>query len=171
MLSGSSDVPVPARVLGALCFLLPLVAAVPYGTVLFAHSRLLREVLLRPLFPLIKVFYSSRFFNLLSIVGIYGLVAKNRSMHPFSRAIGAQAATLMMMQFPANFLLQFFAPTPGPIANLARGSIFVYFLFCAAIGVFSCFEGKPRDLPGIGNGVTTPNFRRPGSMRSFRGGG
>eukprot|EP00931_Biecheleriopsis_adriatica_P091353 TRINITY_DN65239_c0_g1_i1.p1 TRINITY_DN65239_c0_g1~~TRINITY_DN65239_c0_g1_i1.p1 ORF type:complete len:301 (-),score=58.85 TRINITY_DN65239_c0_g1_i1:48-923(-) len=167
----SSSAPAAARLLGALCFAAPLVAAVPYGAQLFAHSALLREVLLKPLFPLIRVFHSSRYANMLSIIGIYAL-ARNPSVHPFTRAVGLQASTLMMMQFPANFLLQFFGATPGPIANISRASIFGYFMYCVFVGLLGCLRGEPGNLPGIGRGIGGfPSFRRQGPMTSFRGGG
>ncbi|CAE8742131.1 unnamed protein product [Polarella glacialis] len=119
----------------------------------------------------VAVYHANRFSNMIAIVGMYWL-ARNRSTSPFLRAVGFQASTLMMMQFPANFLLQFFASTPGPIANLARGSIFAYFMYCVFMGILGVLTGTPRDLPGIGNGITRPTFTRPGgSMTRFRGGG
>lgn len=167
--SSTSDVSVASRLIGAACFIMPLVAAIPYGSTLFVHSKFLREALLRPLLPIIKVFFASRFANLISIVALYGLIAKNRSLSPFTRAIGLQASTLMMVQFPANFLLQFFAATPGPLANLASGTIFLYFVVCVVLGVLSCLEGRLRNLPLIGTGVSGPNFSRGGPSMRIRG--
>ncbi|CAK8987640.1 unnamed protein product [Durusdinium trenchii] len=153
----SSSAPVAARLFGVLCFLGPLVLSIPYGMQLFASSSFLREMLLKPLLPLVLAFHSSKFANLLSIVALYAL-ARNKSLHPFTRTISRQASTLMMVQFPANFILQFFG-APGPISNLLRGSVFVYFLYCV-------FFGRVADLPAIGAGA--PTFPRSGSM--FRGG-
>ena len=156
--------PVAARLFGLMCFLGPLVLAIPYGMQLFASSSMLREFLLRPLLPLVLAFHSSKFANLLSIVGLYAL-ARNRSLHPFTRSIGRQASTLMMVQFPANFLLQFFG-APGPISNLLRGGIFMYFMYCVILGALGSLRGRVAELPGIGAGA--PTFQRPGGM--FRGG-
>jgi len=165
-----SGVPGSVRLLGVLCFLVPVVAAIPYGMQLFAQSSFLREVLLKPLFPLVRAFHTSRYANFFCIIGLYGLVAKNRSMHPLLQQAGMQASTLLMVQFPANFLLQFFGAGPGPIANLARASIFAYMMCCAFLGAFGSLQGRSRLLPGIGNGL--PTLRRPpGGMTSFRGGG
>eukprot|EP00913_Durusdinium_trenchii_P032573 g30494.t2 len=88
-----------------------------------------------------------------------------RSLHPFTRTISRQASTLMMVQFPANFILQFFG-APGPISNLLRGSVFVYFLYCVFFGALGSLRGRVADLPAIGAGA--PTFPRSGSM--FRGG-
>ncbi|CAE8688388.1 unnamed protein product, partial [Polarella glacialis] len=139
---------VSTRVVAAACFVVPLVMAIPYGSALFAHSQLLRQVLLRPLLPLLRVYHANRFSNMIAIVGMYWL-ARNRSTSPFLRAVGFQASTLMMMQFPANFLLQFFASTPGPIANLARGSIFAYFMYCVFMGILGVLTGTASALAFI----------------------
>jgi len=165
-----SGIPVSAKLLGAACFAAPLVLAIPYGTQLFASSALLRNLLLKPLLPLVVAFHSSRYANLLSIVAIYGLIAKNKSMHPFTRAIGRQASTLMMMQFPANFLLQFSAAAPGPIANLMRAIIFLYFLYCVALGSLGSMQGRARDLPLVGSGLGSSSLRGP-RPQTFRPGG
>lgn len=168
--TSAASAPMAARLFGVMCFLGPLVLAIPYGMQLFASSQMLRELLLRPLLPLVLAFHSSRFANLLSIVALYAL-ARNRSLHPFTRSIGRQASTLMMVQFPANFLLQFFG-APGPISNLLRGGIFMYFMYCVALGALGALRGRVAELPGVGAGA--PTFQRPGGMfrgSSFRGGG
>jgi len=120
--SRMARVPFVARMLGLACLVPPLVVAVPFGTGLFAQSALLREVMLRPLLPLVRAYYGSRLSSLLMIAGLYGLVGKNRSLHPFTRGLGMQASTLMMMQFPVAILLQFIAPAPPPVINLATGT-------------------------------------------------
>jgi len=163
----SSDVPFSARFIGAMCLCVPLLAAIPYGASVFAYSPLLRELLLRPLLPWLRVFHSSRFSNFLGIIVIYGVVAKNRSMHSFARTLGMQASTLMMMQFPVNFLLQFLAAAPTPLWNLAQFTVFGYFMYCIFLGALSCVSGKPMNWPGIGDGRLSlpergwrPSYRR-----------
>ncbi|CAJ1378112.1 unnamed protein product [Effrenium voratum] len=161
--------PVASRFFGAMFFLPPLVLAVPYGLQLFQRSRMLRDMVLKPLLPLVLAFHSSRAANFLCIVVLYGLVGKNKSLHPFTRSIGRQASTLMMVQFPANFILQFFG-APGPISNLVQASIFLYFVYCVIFGALGSLRGQVADLPGIGAG--TPSFQRGQSgPTSFRPGG
>eukprot|EP00434_Breviolum_minutum_P029573 symbB.v1.2.026149.t1/scaffold2590.1/size75437/1 len=91
--------PVAARLFGLMCFLGPLVLAIPYGMQLFASSSMLREFLLRPLLPLVLAFHSSKFANLLSIVGLYAL-ARNRSLHPFTRSIGEKIKDALQRESP-----------------------------------------------------------------------
>mmetsp|Transcript_159880 Transcript_159880/g.489083 ORF Transcript_159880/g.489083 Transcript_159880/m.489083 type:complete len:315 (-) Transcript_159880:290-1234(-) len=168
--SRATRVPAASRLLALACLLPALAASMPYGAALFVQFRLLRELLLRPMLPLVQAYYGSRLTSMFAIAALYGLVAKNRSLHPFVRAVGLQASTLMMMQFPAGFLLQFFAPMPGPMLNLASGAVFLYFLYCILLAAGSCLTGAPARLPLIGDGQQLP--WRPGGgggFRSFRG--
>jgi len=155
------------RLFAAACLLPPLVIALPYGFDIVARIGPLREVILRPLLPLVKAYYSSRVGGLLTIAALYGLVAKNRSMPPFMRTIGAQSATLMMMQLPAGFLLQFFVAAPKAVQNVAYGAVFAYFVYCIALGLLSCATGQTRPMPGIGEGGL-PTGRMRGISSGFR---
>lgn len=157
----SSTVGVLPRILGAACFVLPVVAAVPYGLSLFLSSPFLRQVVLQPLLPLIQAYHSMKYGNFVAIVGLYMLIGQNSWVHPFLRKIGLQAATLMMMSFPFNFAMQFLAPTPGPLRNLAQGAIFMYFLWCSILGAYGSLTGAVQSLPGIGDGTTGSGFSRP----------
>ncbi|CAE7943418.1 unnamed protein product [Symbiodinium necroappetens] len=160
-LASFSGAPVAARVLGAVCFLGPLALAIPYGAQFFASSSTLRELLLKPLLPLVLAYHSSRFANLLCIAALYGLVVPWLSLHPLTCSLGRQASTLMMMQFPANFLLQFLGATPGPLANLARAVIFLYFVYSVSLGVLGSLRGRAFELPFVGTGAGTFSLRSP----------
>jgi len=164
--SRASRVPFVARVLGLACLVPPLVVAVPFGTGFFAQSALLREAVLRPLLPLVQAYYGSRLTPLLMIAALYGLVAKSRSLHPFTRGLGMQASTLMMMQFPVTFILQFFASAPAPVINFATGSVFMFYLYCVALGSVSCLTGKVTRMPLIGDGSLQSLQPRGGFRRS-----
>lgn len=171
--SGSGpSAPVMARLLAMACLVPALVAAVPYGIEFFTRSQWLRQTVLVPLLPLIKFYHASPINNYLTIAALYGLVAKNRSLHPFTRSVGAQTSTLMMVQFPANFILQFFAAAPGPLANLARGSVFAFYVYCLSMCLLGCLMGRQVHLAGIGDGDLSALGRRAGSMSGLsRGGG
>eukprot|EP00971_Amphidinium_carterae_P268402 5325225-Amphidinium_carterae.2 len=51
------EVSFAARLLSALCFVAPLVAAMPYGVSCFVHLPLLRSVVLKPLLPLVQMYH------------------------------------------------------------------------------------------------------------------
>jgi hypothetical protein len=100
------------------------------------------------------------------IAALYGLVGKNRSLHPFTRGLGMQASTLMMMQFPVTILLQFFAAAPAPVVNFATGSVFMFYLYCAVLGALSCLSGEIIRMPLIGDGSLQSFQPRGGFRRS-----
>lgn len=165
---GSASAPPLVRLLAMACLLLPLVAAVPYGVNVLARVSILRDLVFRPLLPLIRVYHSSQYGGLFAIVGLYGLVAKNKSMHPYLRSVGMQASLLLMMRFPFSFLLNFAGSMSAAIGNLVSSLIFVYYLYCVAVAGLGCLTSQVADLPGIGDGrslPTRPSFGR----RPFRG--
>eukprot|EP00928_Gymnodinium_smaydae_P030332 TRINITY_DN22595_c0_g1_i1.p1 TRINITY_DN22595_c0_g1~~TRINITY_DN22595_c0_g1_i1.p1 ORF type:complete len:282 (+),score=18.33 TRINITY_DN22595_c0_g1_i1:46-891(+) len=164
----SSIMSVVVRILLAACFLLPLVVSLPFGTPLLRELPVLHQLLVRPLMPLARLYHTGKYNRLLAIVGLYGLVARNQSLTPFARRIGTQAATLMMVQFPANYILQFLVDTPRTVFEMLQTCVFIYMVYCVGLGVLGCLSGSPAELPGIGDG-TPPSFGRfGGSLRSTR---
>ncbi|CAK0886025.1 unnamed protein product, partial [Prorocentrum cordatum] len=141
------------------------VAAVPYGLGLLLRTPVLREGVLRPLAPLIRAYHGSRYGSYAGIVGLYAL-ARQRSVHPFVRTVGMQASTLMMMQFPVGFLMQFFAAAPRPLFNLLNTSVFAFYAWCVFLGALGCLSGRTVRMPLIGDGSLPSG----GFYRGMRGG-
>jgi len=155
----------------------PLVVALPYGMSFILRSAFLRQMVLMPLLPFLQFIHGGQLRNFMVIAALYGLVARNSAVPRFTRGIGLQASTLMMVQIPANFILQFFMAAPGPLMNLAQAAVFGYFVYCLSLCVAACVRGRAVRLPGIGDGHTG-GFARPGPGRGgmlrgqgFRGGG
>jgi len=164
-----------AKVLSVGCLLAPLVAVMPYGISLFIHFPVLRNILLKPLLPLVKSYHSANLGKYFLVALMYGGVAKNRSMPSLARTVGLQASNMMMATFLVAWVRSFLSPLPRPMLTLVDTAIFSFVTYCVIVGAVNALLGKAASLPGIGYGELPSGLSRAGGSLGrgfrFRGGG
>lgn len=135
-------------------YLLPLLDGLRYGKFFFREFPQ-TYVLLAPLEPLIKAYYTLPFASLVVFFGLYYGIVQNYNFSRFVRFQAMQTILLdILLIIPSlleNFLLRD-VPKSGAYLQIlmsAYNFVWLYVLICFLYGVASCLAGEQARLPGV----------------------
>eukprot|EP00854_Cymbomonas_tetramitiformis_P004091 gene4091-5067_t len=146
-----------SRILASLVYALPLLDGLKYSSYLLqAYPSF--GILLLPLTPLIKGYFSLGFLQIVVFFGLYFGVAQNRSLPRFVRYNASQAIVLdILLILPDVFMALFNGidgpPTGGPMLEakiLLNNTTFLYVYLCTVYASGSSLLGKAVELPLVG---------------------
>mmetsp|Transcript_6263 Transcript_6263/g.22402 ORF Transcript_6263/g.22402 Transcript_6263/m.22402 type:complete len:245 (-) Transcript_6263:88-822(-) len=142
------------RIIACVPYLLPLLDGLRYGKFFFREFPQ-AYVLLAPLQPLIKVYYTLPFASLIVFFGLYYGVVQNYNFSRFVRFQAMQTILLdILLIVPSlieNFLLRD-VPKSGLYLQFLISSynfVFLYLLICFLYGCAANLAGEQARLPGV----------------------
>lgn len=146
-----------SRIIASLVYALPLLDGLKYSSYLLQQFPQF-GILLLPLTPLIKSYFSLGFLQIVVFFGLYFGVAQNRSLPRFVRYNASQAIVLdILLILPDVFMALFNGidgpPTGGPMLEakiLLNNTTFLYVYLCTVYASGSSLLGKAVELPLVG---------------------
>lgn len=163
-LSGQPDI--SEKVIGSVCYMLPLMDGLKYSKFILMQAPQF-ALLLAPLQPVIKLYYSLGFLNIVFFFAMYFGVGQNRGLSKFLRYNAMQAIVLDILLILPDVISTLFngingPPTGGPMLELQilfDNTVFLYVYLCAAYGSISALIGKEARLPLVSDAADQQSSR------------
>jgi uncharacterized membrane protein len=152
----SSSIGLVDRAAAALPYLLPLIAAYPYGKYLFqAYPAILHYI--SPIMPMIKAYYSVPMASLVVFLAVYAGIVTNEYWSRFVR-YNAMQAVLLDIALIVPRLLEQFLGHPQTEAMMQfhvsfHNSVFILCAGAVAFGIFMCLTGQTARIPLVSDAV------------------
>eukprot|EP00250_Pteridium_aquilinum_P001266 c11475_g1_i1 orf=665-1336(-) len=148
------------RAVGAMGYVLPLLDGMQYGRYVFAQYPVC-EVLVRPLFPLLRIYASIPFSNFVLFFTLYLAVVRNPSFGRFVRFNAMQACVLDVLIVLPLIVQRILNPRSGLGLDLLivfYNTIFIGLLAAVVFAVVSCFLGRTPRLPLVADAADNQLF-------------
>ncbi|NUN65096.1 hypothetical protein HCU40_10100 [Pseudanabaena biceps] len=148
------------RIYSCLPYILPMSAAVIYGTVLFQQI----PVTIFPFIPFIWFYANVLTFPIVPVlgltgefflfIGLYFLVVKDARVPHFIRFNGMQALLMQIMLFIIQLLFQFIEQLssnslPSLVSTTLANTIFIGTMLLCGYAIFQCTKGEYSDIPTL----------------------
>lgn len=145
------------KVLASVCYFLPLMDGLKYSKFLLAQFPQF-GLLLVPLAPVAKIYYSLGFLNIIFFFAMYLGVGQNRSLSKFLRYNAMQAIVLDILLILPDVASGLFNGINGPPTGGAgleakiifENTVFLFVYLSVAYGSISSLMGKSAKLPLVG---------------------
>lgn len=143
------------RIFASLPYLLPLIEALRFGSLLFEQFPALQVVFL-PILPLVAIYNSfGGFLGLIIFFALFLLVVRNEKISHFIRFNTMQAILIDIIIFLCSILLQVLLPIPG--SSFATGTlastIFLGVVAAFVYAVFQSLSGRYAEIPALSDAV------------------
>lgn len=142
------------RIFACLPYLLPLIHVIGFGMVLFNTFPALKVILV-PLVPVIAVYQSIPFADLVVFFALFLLVVRNERINHFIRFNTMQAILLDIIVFAVSLILPLLAGVPGAgfAIETVDSTIFLGVVVAVVYSVFQSLLGRYAELPAISEAV------------------
>jgi uncharacterized membrane protein len=142
------------RIFACLPYLLPLIHVIGFGVVLFSTFPALKVILV-PLVPVIAVYQSIPFADLIVFFALFLLVVRNERINHFIRFNTMQAILLDIIVFAASLILPLLAGVPGAgfAIETVDSTIFLGVVVAVVYSVFQSLLGRYAEIPAISEAV------------------
>ncbi|MBV9388647.1 MAG: hypothetical protein JOZ78_19670 [Chroococcidiopsidaceae cyanobacterium CP_BM_ER_R8_30] len=142
------------RIFACLPYLLPLIHAIGFGIALFSTFPALQVVLV-PLVPVMAVYQSIPFADLVVFFALFLLVVRNERINHFIRFNTMQAILLDIIVFLATLVLQLLGGVPGAAFTVETldSTIFLGIVAAVAYSVIQSLLGRYAEIPALSDAV------------------
>ena len=149
----SSKPDIGDRVVASIPYLLPLLDGLRYGKFFFAEFPQ-TLVVLGPLQPLIKTYYTLPFASLIVFFSMYYGIVNNFNFSRYIRVNAMQTILLDILLIIPGLLEQVFFRSPKSGVGLQLyisfyNFVWLYVAICVAYGIASCLSGEQARIPGV----------------------
>lgn len=146
------------KIIASFCYFLPLMDGLKYSKYLLTQFPQF-GILLVPLTPVAKIYYSLGFLNILVFFGLYFGVGQNRQLSKFLRYNAMQAIVLDILLILPDVASSLFNGINGPPTGglgleakiLFENTVFLFVYLSVAYGSMSALLGKSAKLPLVGD--------------------
>ena len=144
------------RIFACLPYLLPLINVLAFGIALFSQFPAL-QIILVPLLPLLQVYQSVPFADLIVFFALFLLVVRNEKIVHFIRFNTMQAILLDIVIFLGSIILQILGPVPGASFAIETldSTIFLGIVAAVVYSVVQSLLGRYAEIPAISEAVYT----------------
>mmetsp|Transcript_12421 Transcript_12421/g.31530 ORF Transcript_12421/g.31530 Transcript_12421/m.31530 type:complete len:251 (-) Transcript_12421:174-926(-) len=141
------------RIVASVPYLLPLLDGLRYGRFFFAEFPQ-TAIVLAPLQPLIKTYYTLPFASLIVFFSMYYGIVNNYKFSRFIRFNAMQTILLDILLIIPSLIENFFlrGPKSGAILELYisfYNFVWLYVAACVIYGVAACLAGETPRIPGV----------------------
>ncbi|MBV8883536.1 MAG: hypothetical protein JO235_05985 [Chroococcidiopsidaceae cyanobacterium CP_BM_RX_35] len=142
------------RIFACLPYLLPLIHAIGFGIVLFSTFPAL-QVILVPLLPVMAIYQSVPFADLVVFFALFLLVVRNERIHHFIRFNTMQAILLDIVVLAASLILPLLGGIPGAgfTVETLDSTIFLGIVVAVVYSVVQSLLGRYAEIPAISEAV------------------
>jgi uncharacterized membrane protein len=142
------------RIFACLPYLLPIIAALPFGTVLFRQFPAL-QILLLPLRPVLFIYSAIPFAGLVVFFLLFLLVVRNERIAHFIRFNTMQAILLDILLVLCSLLLQILLPALGNnlLTETLFNIIFLGTVVACGYSIVQSLLGRYAEIPTLSEAV------------------